>query len=524
MVQKYLSKLSRLKNARNTTDSYWQEVADLFLPKRDFTVTRIPGQKRMSRIYDNTGMNTVELLASSLHGRLTSAYSKWFALKARANVEDSAWLDDVGQAMFDTFTNPASLFASQSYEMYLDVVAFGMGVMFVSYADGAIMYRSRALRDCWVQENARGQIDTLYWTSEMYPQDVINEFGEENVHKNVLEAVKNGKDGKIKVLHLVEPRDYYKTKNATKKYKKFKSCYVDMDNQHEMKEDGYDSFPYLVPRFSKRSGETYGYGPAMTALPAVRVLNEMGELMLRAAAKGVDPVTLLPVDGAIMPWRLDPGGINFYNPDIGEPKPFNTGFRPDYFEFMIKSLRESVAKTFYVDWLNLPQLDRMTTVEVQQRTNDSLSMLSPVLSRLEAELLSPLIERTFTLMFENGMLPLPPEELQGVDFTIEYTSPIAQAQRSANSNSLLQAIGVMAQVAQFDQGVAANFNGDVIVRDMALNTFNLPVKYLRTEEELAQIKQAQQEAQQGAMMAQQAEQYSKAAGNAAGAVKDLGAV
>lgn len=524
MAEKYLSKLARMKSGRNNNDSWWQEVADLCLPRRDFTTDRTAGDKRTTRLYDTTGIQSVMLLSSTLHGMMTPPSSKWFALRAKGLEGGNAWLDSVGNVMFDLFSSPDSMFASQAYEVYLDVVAFGMGVMFVSIMDGQVMFRSRSLRDCWVRENSRGQIDTLYWVTKMTPEDMIAEFGADKVHKAVNEAYKANKDVKFEVLHAVEPRLNYDTKKNLKLNKKFASCYIDVSNKHEMLEDGFDSFPYLVPRFSKRSGETYGYSPAMEALPEVRVLNQMAEMMLRAAGKGIDPVTLAPVEGLVLPMRLDAGSIVYYNPDVGEPKPYNTGFRPDYFEGLMASKRSSIAKSFYIDWLNLPQLDRMTATEVNQRTNDSLRLLSPVLARLEAEFLSPLIARTFTVLMENGLVEPPPEELQGLDMVVEYTSPIAQAQRSAQSNSLLQAIGVAAQIAQFDQSVLANFNGNEIVRDMSLNTFNLPVRYLRTPEEMEQIQAQQQEQQQGAMMAQQAEQYSKAAGNTAGAIKDLGAV
>lgn len=39
-TQEYVTKLGQMKGQRNNYDSYWQEVADYTLPKRDFNTTR----------------------------------------------------------------------------------------------------------------------------------------------------------------------------------------------------------------------------------------------------------------------------------------------------------------------------------------------------------------------------------------------------------------------------------------------------------------------------------------------------
>ena len=50
----------------------------------------------------------------------------------------------------------------------------------------------------------------------------------------------------------------------------------------------------------------------MTALPDVKMLNEMSKTTIKAAQKQVDPPLLVPDDGFILPVRTVPGGLNFY--------------------------------------------------------------------------------------------------------------------------------------------------------------------------------------------------------------------
>ena len=49
--------------------------------------------------------------------------------------------------------------------------------------------------------------------------------------------------------------------------------------------------------------------------------------------------------------------------------------------------------------------------------------------RLNDELLDPLIDRTFAIMLRVGLIPPPPQQLQGQSIKVEYTSILAQAQK-----------------------------------------------------------------------------------------------
>lgn len=523
-LTRYLTKLGSMKEARYNNDSYWQEVADYTLPKRDFTVERSAGQKRMINLYDSTAIHATEQLAAGLHGMLTPPSSKWFFLAAN-NIPESdngrAWLDMASKYLGSVFSSPESSFATSSYELYLDIVAFGNASMAVFYANGRINFMTKQLRSCYIEENDDGFVDTLYICEKMTPANMIRKFGVENVDDKVVKAYDGNLNIKFEVLHAIEPRKINKGRGASKELKPFASCFIDVENKKVMKEEGFDDFPFLYPRWSKRSGETYGYGAGMVALAEVKELNKIGEIMTRAASKNIDPPVLAPAEGLILPMRLDPAGINFYNPDLGKPEFWQNGFQPNYFENVMEYKRQLINKMYFVDWMNLPEVDRMTTVEVMQRSNEAQRIMSPMLSRLHSEFLSPLIKRTLMLALDNGLLPRPPVELQGADVSIEYTSPMSIAQRANSSQAVLQGLTVMAQLAQFDPSVSMRINADAIGKDQVLNTYAWPIAYIHTDEEVGEMKAAQAEQQNAMVEAQQAETLSKSAGNVAGAMKDL---
>ena len=49
-----IEKLEKMRGRRMTHDTLWQEIADYMLPSRSFTVERMQGEKRTSKIFDST--------------------------------------------------------------------------------------------------------------------------------------------------------------------------------------------------------------------------------------------------------------------------------------------------------------------------------------------------------------------------------------------------------------------------------------------------------------------------------------
>lgn len=99
-------------------------------------------------------------------------------------------------------------------------------------------------------------------------------------------------------------------------------------------------------------------------------------------------------------------------------------------------------------------------------------------------------------MMEDGSFPPPPEEIQGQNLGVEYISLLAQAQKltgTAAVNSLLNFSGGLAQL---NPSIIDKLNGDELV-DIYADLTGVPAKAIRTNEQVARIREAraQQEAQ-----------------------------
>ena len=101
--------LSQLMSKRSNWEAHWQEIADLMLPRKsDIVKENVRGGKRNLQVFDASATHALELLASSLHGMLTSSANRWFNLRFKEtqineNDEAKEWLDEATDKMYLAF-------------------------------------------------------------------------------------------------------------------------------------------------------------------------------------------------------------------------------------------------------------------------------------------------------------------------------------------------------------------------------------------------------------------------------------
>jgi hypothetical protein len=119
---------------------------------------------------------------------------------------------------------------------------------------------------------------------------------------------------------------------------------------------------------------------------------------------------------------------------------------------------------------------------------------------------------TFARMVESGIVPPPPEELQGMELNVEFVSMLAQAQRAIATNSVDRFVGNLGAVAQIKPDVLDKFDADRWA-DAYADMLGIDPELIVPGEQVAMIRQqraeAQQAQQQAAMLQQQADAAQK---------------
>ena len=519
-----LSRFDRLQGQRENWETHWQEVADYMQPRKaDVTKRRARGDKRMEQVFDSSPIQAVELLAASLHGMLTNPSTPWFTLRFKDEEienddEAKLWLEASTDAMYTAFNR--SNFQQEIFELYHDLITFGTAAMFIEEDDDDIIkFSTRHINEVFIAENDKGRIDTIYRKFKISARAAIQKFGEA-VSADVQTKAKKDPYEEIEILHAVYPRADFNPKKKDKSNMPFESVYMEYKNGNELSVGGFREFPFVVPRYLKASNEIYGRSPAMTALPDVKMLNEMSKTTIKAAQKQVDPPLLVPDDGFLLPVRTVPGGLNFYRSGTRDRiEPLNIGANNPLGLNMEQQRRESIRAVFYVNQLMMQQGPQMTATEVIQRNEEKMRLLGPVLGRLQSELLKPLIDRVFAVLLRNNMLPQAPEFLSGRDVEIEYVSPLAKAQKSTELQSIMRAVEILGSLAN----VAPVFdyvNFDNLVKHLA-DIVGVPQKILKTQSQVNAERQQQAQQQEQMQQMQQLQQVAKAGGDIAPLAKAL---
>ncbi len=526
-----LSRWSSLKTERSSFDTHWKEISDYLLPRsgRFYTSDRNRGERRHNNIYDSTGTRALRVLAAGMMAGMTSPARPWFRLTTSdPDLDESSnvkqWLAEVQRLMLMVFSKGNTYRALHS--MYEELGAFGTGASIVlpDYDDVMRHYPLTTGEYC-IATDYRGQVNTLYREFDKTVGELVGEFGRDNVSQTVRNLFDRGNlDAWVTIIHAIEPRT---DRDATKRNPKnmpWRSCYFEhgMPEGKFLRESGFRRFPAVAPRWATSGGDIYGNSPGMEALGDIKQLQHE---QLRKA-QGIDYKTKPPlqVPTSLKNRELDtlPGGATYVDtasPNGGIRTAFEVSLDLSHLLADIQDVRERIRGSFYADlFLMLAQNPRtnMTATEVAERHEEKLLMLGPVLERLHNELLDPLIEMTFERMLDAGVVPPPPEELQGRELNVEFVSMLAQAQRAVATNSIDRFVGNLGAVAQYKPDVLDKFDSDKWA-DAYADMLGVDPELIVPGERVALIRQQRAQAQAAAQQMAAAQQAATTAKDAAAA-------
>lgn len=535
VAHKLISIKEKMNTDRSNFETVWQQISEFVLPNRgDFLYKRAKGARMDQRVFDTTAVQANEMLAAAIHGGLINPASNWFGLSSpnpqvKNNIFVRRYLDNVQRVMMKTFNSEAANFYQQAHEFLLDLVAYGTAVMYVDEETGeGIRFITRHLSEIHIQENSKGVADTVVRSFKFSARQAAQEFGEEDLGQSVKMALASDPHKEFEFFHIVMPRKdaermHPEALEGIAKNRKFVAFYVCEEDKCIVSSSGFYENPYIITRWEKLVGEVYGRSPAWNALSDIRMINVMSEVMIRAAQKQVDPPLLVADDGVIMPLHTTPSGINVGGISMdGRPliQPLQTGGRLDIGFEMMQQRREAIRQAYFVDQFIPKEGTPVTATEALQNQENRLRLTGPQLARVQTEWLARAIDRVFAIHQRAGDFGEAPEELDGLDLDIEYTSPLAKTQRSQELLSMGRAIQSAGPLIEFDPTLLELIDSASWLRD-ALDVSGVAARHVRSEKEYQEIKQAQQEQQAQMQQAQMAQEASGAVANLAKAGVEL---
>lgn len=514
-----VDKYQKLKATRGTWETHWEDLSRFVLPLKNeiYGNYNTKGDKRNTHLFDAVGIRCNEQLASALHGMLTNAATQWFMLQSPDHIINSKqsvaeWCQTQSKRVLFVMNN--SNFQSEIHECYLDLCGFGTSHLRVEEDDTDIVrFTSRPIYEAVVNENYKGVIDTVYYKYIVTTEQLVEQFPDTITEE--IKAIRHQEPLKeYHVIHAIEPSSRL-PKDLAHEMLAFTSLHILEEGSILLKKGGFEENPCIISRFSKLSGEMFGRSPAMKALPDIKTSNAMMKTWLEGAQLTVNPPLQAPDEGVLMPIRLTPGAVNYYRADSKDRiEPINIGANPQVGIQIIELLHQNIKSAFFIDQLHLVESDRMTATEVMQRRDEQLRAMSPILGRLQYELLSPIVIRVFNIMLRKGLIDPIPQELLKENLEVKFVSQIARAQESVEGDSFMRAFQSAAGLAQMAPTAMDVINPDESVKFL-FKTYGAPLNLLRKDKEVKELRANREQQQQQAQQAQLDQMNSQSAKNVA---------
>lgn len=448
-----------LLQQRSSFDAHWRELGDWMLPRRTrfWSGDRNRGDKRNQNIIDSTARFSARTLQSGLHAGLTSPARPWFKLTTPD--PDLAEFKPVKEWLSQVTTRMQVIFAQTNLYNVLPIIYGDIGVFGTAaagmLADTKDLFRCYAypLGSYMLGLDGRGVVTTFVRDYELSVRQVVEQFGVdpgmrdiswERLSITVKDLWDKGDyEAPVQLTWVVCPNEDRDDDKLPAKYLPWASCHYETGDNREgkpfLRESGFRSFPILAPRWDVTGEDSYGTDcPGMTALGDCKQLQIMQREKGKAIKKQIDPPLVGAAELRQQKTSLLPGDITYVRePQYGLRAVHEITLNLSHLVEDIGQTQYRVQRAFYEDlFLMLARSDEqresgqpVTAREVAERHEEKLLALGPVLERTNDELLDPLVDRAYEFMEAQGLLPDPPEQLQGVDLDVEYISIMAQAQK-----------------------------------------------------------------------------------------------
>jgi hypothetical protein len=503
----------------------WRSAAEYIDPYAGRFLTKQQAKQLPSRskVINSHAAGALRTMDAGFMGGHTSKSRPWFRITTTdPNLADQqdvkAWLDDVAQRIRDVLAKSNFYTALPNFYHFRHL--FGVALMAcVEDVKDVVRFYNRSIGTYAIALDARGLVDSVWYEYErsakqLAAQYPVVEGKPDPLPVNVRQAAASGKgDQRFMVQTLIEPNPDHKPGIQGAQGRAYRQIYWldgDANAAHGCLEIGgeYDN-PMLCSRWQAHGNDAYGTSPALEALGDIKQLQYLEGEKLRLTDLMSKPPLALPDYLRNKGASLNPGERIYLTP-MQTQQAVEPIYTPDPRGLMqvqaeIDKVQGRIDRVFFADLFRMLDFldDRQRTAyEISERKEEKVAMLGPALESLTDEVLDPVISRVYGIMERNNLLPPPPDALNGIPVNIEYTSMLAQAQKAAGLGTIERTIGFVATLAQAT-GSADVF--DKVDLEQAIDEYadrqGAPARIIRSDEDVAAIKQGKAQQAQMAQMA-----------------------
>ena len=539
------NRLLGLRDNRYSWWVHWRELADYYLPRRYKWLITPNQQGRGSpinqHILDSSGCIYARNLASGLVSGKSSPLQPWFKLNvgyynSSQTGPVSLWLAECERIMYLIFQE--SNFYNAIAVFYYDLVVFGTANMLIyEDYDNVINCVNPCLGEYYIDIDPQYRPSVFYREFTMTIDALVKEFGVENCSPAIQAIVKNsngaGLSREIVVAHSIEPNNDGRAAEFgfSDRYA-FREAYWEWGGSASpqggsssppgfLRRRGFYEQHAITARWDVVSNDPYGRSVAMDGLPDQKQIQLETRRKAQAIDKMVNPPLVADAQLRNQPANLTPGGVTYVTGYTSSGKPgfssvYDTKFPVQEITADLQEVKTRLSQIFFNDVLRTASQyetrSNVTAVEWDLRRGESMIMLGPALERIDHEALKPIINRVFGCALRAGILPPPPQEIQGQMINVTFVSMLAQAQAATQAASIERVLSLAGNIAGAVPTALDKVNFDYSL-DKYSYLLNSDPNMMNDQAKVEAIRQQRAQAEQAAQQAQIAQQLSAGAKN-----------
>jgi hypothetical protein len=240
----------------------------------------------------------------------------------------------------------------------------------------------------------------------------------------------------------------------------------------------------------------------ITALPDIKTLNKVKELVLKNASLAISGVYTAADDGVLNPAtvKIIPGAIipvaRNGGPQGESLKPLPRAGDFNVSQIIINDLVQNIKKILLDESLPPDNMSARSATEVVERMKELSQNLGSAFGRLINETMVPLVAKTLMVMDERGIIDMP-LKVNGLEVKVSPVAPLAMAQNMEDVGNVTQFVQMAAQMGPEGQatpkfGAIVDYIGDKLGIPAALRV-SPEERQFNMEQAMAQAQQMAQE-------------------------------
>ena len=430
--------------------SMLEDAYEFALPQRNLLTTFSEGAEKMDRVFDSTAVQSTIAFANNIQTELTPAFQTWAELRAGPFVPDQAKdrlndiLQDVTKRIFAAIHT--SNFDTVIGELYLDL-AVGTGSMLILQGDDRVPIRFVAVPNAQIaiEDGPFSTVGAVYRRYKLKAYLIEEQWPDSKPLDNRFRLTREIEQDRTTDVDIDEityfDRDINQwryevivrgTTTATISTTQQPPSRTTSRSGQRIVERVFRKNPWVIVRWIKVPGETQGRGPLLTALPDIRTVNAVVELILRNAALAItgvytavddgtlNPDTVAIIPGAVIPVQRNDGP---FGPSLAE-LPSSRNF--DVSQFVLEDMRGRIKAMLMDKGLPEETAQPKSATEIIERVRELQQDIGAPFGRLFTELIVPTMERVIEILVQRGIIEDIP--VDGLGVKVQVTSPLARVQ------------------------------------------------------------------------------------------------